>query len=187
MRRLLPLMLLAASITVAACSSGAAGPSAAAPTEASPAESAAASASATPTTAAPTESSAVVTPEPSFDASVFGSQYAKIQADLQAEISEITASMATATTPDQLAAIYKQYADVWRKSIAASRAVSWPAAISGDMDKLLSYEEELVGIWEKMIDDPTASADQERMAAIQAEMPAVVQRIAAYFGVSTTP
>ena len=180
MRRLSSFAILAASIALAGCSSGAATPSAVAPTEASPG----ASASAAPPSAAPTESSAAVSAEPSFDASMFGSEYAKIQSDLQAEMAKITASLGTATTPEQLKAIFKQYADVMRKSIAASRAVSWPPAISGDMDKLLADEEELVNLWEQMMNDPTATANQDRMTALESEMAALAQKIAAYFGVS---
>lgn len=183
MRRLLPLAILAASIAVAGCSSGAATPTPAS-SAGLPAESAAASATAAPPSAAPSESAAVASSAPSIDASAFGSQYAKIQSDLQAEIAKITAGMMTATTPAQLTAVYKQFADAMRKSITASRAISWPAAIGGDMDKLLADEEELVNLWEQMMNDPTASANQDRIAAIEAEMPALAQKIAAYFGVS---
>ncbi len=180
MRRLPAILLLALSITVVGCSSSSSSstapsdtPSAAAPASSAPAESAAAS--------------AVPSSAPSLDNAAFGAQYAQIQADLQSELSKITASMATATTPAKLAAIYQQYADVTKKAIAAQRAIAWPAGISSDMDKLLADEDELMTIFQKLMTDPTAATDQQRMAAIEAEMPALAQKIAAFFGVPTTP
>jgi hypothetical protein len=122
------------------------------------------------------------TPVPSADESAIGQQYAQIQADLQAELAKITASMATATTPEAIAAAYKQYADVTRKAIAAARAQQWPSAVSGDIDKLFSLQEELIGLMENAFTDPE-SIDQARLAQIQAELLALAQRIGAYFGV----
>jgi len=46
--------------------------------------------------------------------------------------------------------------------------------------------EELAGLCESFAGDP-GTIDQQRLAAISAEMPAVVQGIAAYFGVTVTP
>ena len=189
MRHLPPVVLLVVSIAVVGCSSGAAPtatPESAPPSQASAAPESSAATPAPPASAS-AETSAAASAQPSVDNSAFGSQYAQIQSDLQAEISKITASMATAKSPADLEAAYKGFADAMRKSVAASRAINWPPAIAGDMDKLLADEDELVGIWEKMMSDPTATAGQERMAAIEAEMPALVQRIAASFGVQVAP
>jgi hypothetical protein len=46
--------------------------------------------------------------------------------------------------------------------------------------------EELAGLYESFAGDP-GTIDQQRLAAISAEMPAVVQRIAAFFGLTVTP
>ena len=189
MRHLPPVVLLVVSIAVVGCSSGAAptaAPESAAPSQASAAPEPSVATPAPPASAS-AETSAAASAQPSVDNSVFGSQYAQIQSDLQAAMSKITASMMTAKSPEDLAAAYQQFVDAMRKSIAASRAIDWPPAIAGDMDKLLADEDELVGIWEKMIKDPTATAGQERMAAIEAEMPALAQRIAAAFGVQIAP
>jgi len=91
-------------------------------------------------------------------------------------------SMMTAKSPEALASALKDYAAATRKVIAAARAQTWPPAISGDIDKLFTFQEELVGVMEQGITDPSA-IDQAKLAQIQAEMPAVAQRIAAYFGV----
>jgi hypothetical protein len=186
MRRLLPVGLLGISIAIAACSSGATattapgGAATPAATEAPATPAAATPEVATPAPATPE----AATPVPSVDDSAIGQQFAQIQTDLQAELSKVTASMMTATTPAALAAALKDYAAVSHKAIAAARAQQWPPAISGDIDKLFTYQEELLGVMEKGITDPSA-IDQAKLAQIQAEMPAVAQRIAAYFGVQT--
>lgn len=186
MRRLLPAALLVA-IAVVACSSGSS------PAPSSGAGGASPAASEPAATSAPTEApaeapaaSSATTPEPSIDTSAFGSKYAQIQTELQAAASKLTASMTGATTPDAITAAYKEYADATRKAIAELRTIDWPAPIRGDMDKLLAYEDELVGLYETMLTDP-AGADQSRIATISAELPVLAQKIAAYFGVQVAP
>jgi len=179
MRRLLPVGLLGIAIVFAGCSSGTTATTApgGAPAPAvTPAP--ATPAPATPAAATPEPA----TPEPSADESAIGQQFAQIQSELQTELAKVTASMMTAKSPEALAAALKDYAAVTRKAIAAARAQPWPPAISGDIDKLFTYQEELVGVMEKGITDPS-SIDQARLAQIEAEMPGVAQRIAAYFGV----
>jgi hypothetical protein len=186
MRRLLPVtMLLVAAVSFVGCSSSATS----APSAASPSESAAPSASPSPeASVAPSESAAVESAPASIDVSAFGSQYKQISDELQAELSKIQASMSTATTPAAIIAAYKQYAEATRAAIAKYRAIDWPAAIKGDMDKLLSDQDELLSIYEKVTTDPTSIATQQgRIAAIAAELPVLAQKIASYFGVQVTP
>jgi hypothetical protein len=179
MRRLLPVGLLGIAIVVAGCSSGSTATSAPLGTV-PPAETPAA---ATPEPATPAPATPVpATPEPSADNSALGQQFAQIQSEFQGELAKAMASMMTAKSPEALASALKDYAAATRKVIAAARAQTWPPAISGDIDKLFTYQEELVGVMEQGITDPSA-IDQAKLAQIQAEMPAVAQRIAAYFGV----
>ncbi len=183
MHRLLPAALLVA-IAIAACSSGSSpAPSSAGGTAS---ESLSASEPVTAPTEAPPAASAATTPEPSIDTSAFGSKYAQIQADLQAAASKLATSMTSATTPEAIAATYKEYADATRKAIAELRTIDWPAPIKADMDKLLADEDELVSLYETMMTNP-AGADESRIAEISAELPVLAQRIAAYLGVQVTP
>jgi len=179
MRRLLPIGLLGIAIVVAGCSSGSTAtgaPLGTVPPAATPAAATPEPATPAPATPAP------ATPEPSADNSALGQQFAQIQSEFQAELGKAMTSMMTAKSPEALASALKDYAAATRKVIAAARAQTWPPAISGDIDKLFTFQEELVGVMEQGITDPSA-IDQAKLAQIQAEMPAVAQRIAAYFGV----
>lgn len=180
-------LLLVVSLLVVGCSSGSS--STAAPQASQPAESQAApSADATtaPVESVPAESAPAPSADPSIDMSALGSEFAQIQTDLQARLSEATAKMATASTPEALAEVFAGYAAALRESAEATRAADWPAAIRSDIDKLADYQDEMAGLYDDFNGDP-AAIDQDRLAAIGEEMPAVVQRIAAYFGVPITP
>jgi hypothetical protein len=185
MRRFAWLVVLVVPLLVVACSSGAA--QTASPDNGGPGESQAPPSAepSAPAESAPAESAAP-SAEPTVDESIFGEDYARIQEDLQERLAEITASMGTATTPEAIAKVYSDYADAMRDSIAATRAIDWPAPIRGDIDTLLDFQEELAGLYDNFITDP-AAIDQDRLAQISEEIPAVVQRIAAYFGVTVTP
>jgi hypothetical protein len=172
MRRFAWLVVLVVPLLVVACSSGAA--QTASPDNGGPGESQAPP-SAEPS--APAESAPAESAAPSAEPTV---------EDLQERLAEITASMGTATTPEAIAKVYSDYADAMRDSIAATRAIDWPAPIRGDIDTLLDFQEELAGLYDNFITDP-AAIDQDRLAQISEEIPAVVQRIAAYFGVTVTP
>jgi len=183
MRQFLPATLLVA-IAVAACSSG----SSPAPSSGDGGSGGSSAASA-PAATAPAETPAATsaaTSVPSIDTSAFGSKYAQIQAELQAAAAKLSSSMTGATTPEAMTAAYKEYADATRKAIAELRAIDWPAPIKDDMDKLLADEDELVSLQETMLTNP-GGADESRIAAISAELPALAQKIAAYFGVQVTP
>lgn len=186
MRRLAWLVVLVIPLLIVGCSSGAA-PSAS-PDNGGPSESQAPPSTepSAPAASAPAESATAPSTEPTADESIFGEDYARIQEDLASRLAEITAGMGTATTPEAIAKLYSDYADAMRESIAATRAIDWPAPIRGDIDTLLDYQEELAGLYDNLVTDP-AAIDQDRLTQISEEIPAVVQRIAAYFGVSVTP
>lgn len=181
MRRFASLVVLVIPLLVVGCSSGAA-PSAT-PGGGGPSESQAPPSAEPPS---PAQSAAPPSAEPTVDESIFGEDYARIQEDLASRLAEITAGMGTATTPEAIAKLYSDYADAMRESIDATRAIDWPAPIRGDIDTLLDYQEELAGLYDNLVTDP-AAIDQDRLTQISAEIPAVVQRIAAYFGVTVTP
>jgi len=184
MRQFLPATLLVA-IAVAACSSGSS-PAPSSGDGGSGGSSAASAPAATAPAETPAATSAAATSVPSIDTSAFGSKYAQIQAELQAATAKLSSSMTGATTPEAMTAAYKEYADATRKAIAELRAIDWPAPIKDDMDKLLADEDELVSLQETMLTNP-GGADESRIAAISAELPALAQKIAAYFGVQVTP
>jgi hypothetical protein len=183
MRRLSSIAVLVAAVSFAACSSSAtSAPAAGGATMAPAATTAPESASSAPVASAPA-SAAAESAVPSIDTSAFGSKYSQISQELQAATAAIMSKLTSATSPADIAAVYKELAAAMKKAIAEYRAVDWPAAIKGDILQALNDEEELVGIYEKVVTDPTAMvANQARLTQLTNDLEALGKKIAAYFG-----
>ncbi len=114
---------------------------------------------------------------------MFGSKYSQISQELQTATAAIMAKMATAKSPADIAAVYKDLAAAMRKAIDEYRAVDWPSGIKSDILQALNDEEELVGIYEKVVTDPTAMvANQARLTQLTNELQTLGQKISGYFG-----
>jgi hypothetical protein len=187
MRRLSSIGVIAAAVLFAACSSSSAttapvASEAASQAASQPAESASAAPSAAPSEAA-SASAAAESPAASVDISAFGSKYAEIQSKLQAATAAIMAKLATAKSPADIGAVYKEWSAAVKSAIAEYKAVDWPSVAKDDILQALDKEDQLVGLLGDIGSDPAAmAANQSKIQQLTTELQALGKKIAADLG-----